>query len=103
MTLTNVEQALIELWQELLAVPRVEPHDDFLALGGHSLVAGQLANRVLDRFGVTLPLPVVYQATVLSDLAARIEELRIAGPSTTAPSPIRRARRRAVARPSNAG
>ena len=42
---------LIDLWQELLNVPRVGIHDDFFALGGNSLVAMRMLYRVEELCG----------------------------------------------------
>jgi acyl-CoA synthetase (AMP-forming)/AMP-acid ligase II len=39
---TDLESRLAEIWSELLKVERLGVHDDFFALGGHSLMAGRL-------------------------------------------------------------
>src|SRR5262249_47481734 len=41
-----VEQALAELWSELLKMERVGRHDHFFELGGHSLLAVTLLERM---------------------------------------------------------
>ena len=56
---------LIEIWQELLNVPRVGIHDDFFALGGNSLVAMRMLYRVEELSGrKLLPATLFRQATV---------------------------------------
>lgn len=56
---------LIELWQELLNVPRVGIHDDFFALGGNSLLAMRMLYRVEELCGrKLLPATLFRQATV---------------------------------------
>ncbi|MEV0644091.1 non-ribosomal peptide synthetase [Phytomonospora sp. NPDC050363] len=93
---TATERRLAEIWAEVLTLPRVGRHDDFLVVGGNSMHATRMTNRVRDRFGVSLPLPAVYQATRLADLAARVDALIATG--TAVPALVPRARRRAGAR-----
>lgn len=47
----EVEAAVLEWWQELLNVDSVKPGDRLLELGGNSLVATMLANRIELRWG----------------------------------------------------
>jgi acyl carrier protein len=42
----NVEAALAEFWAEVLEVDAVEPADRLLDLGGNSLAATMVANRI---------------------------------------------------------
>ncbi len=56
---------LIDLWQELLRVPRVGIHDDFFVLGGNSLLAMRMLARVEELSGKKLlPATLFRQATV---------------------------------------
>lgn len=43
---TETEAMLCQIWQEMLAIPRVGIHDDFFSLGGHSILAIRLAHRI---------------------------------------------------------
>ena len=56
MTATNtsrsVEATIAGYWRELLGAEAVNPSDDFLALGGNSMLATMLANRIEDELGV---------------------------------------------------
>ncbi|HEV2147590.1 MAG TPA: amino acid adenylation domain-containing protein, partial [Longimicrobiaceae bacterium] len=54
--LGEVEQALAEIWAEVLKVERVGRWDHFFDLGGHSLLAVQVASRVRQRLGAEVPL-----------------------------------------------
>jgi amino acid adenylation domain-containing protein len=72
---TDTEQALALLWAEVLERGRAGAGDDFFLSGGHSLLATQLAARIRERFAVELPLAAVFEAPVLSALAARIDAL----------------------------
>ena len=65
---------MAEIWQEVLGLDRVGVHDDFFALGGHSLAAVQIGAKIRGRFGVELNLrgffdspTVAHTVTVLAD------------------------------------
>ncbi|HSF44306.1 MAG TPA: amino acid adenylation domain-containing protein, partial [Thermoanaerobaculia bacterium] len=65
---TRKELRLAEIWTRLLGVPEVGVHDDFFALGGHSLLLLQMAGQVREAFGVDLPLAAVYRSPTIADL-----------------------------------
>jgi hypothetical protein len=67
------EEALAELWAEVLRVERVGRRDGFFELGGHSLLAVQVISRVRQLLGVEVALGVLFTAPVLEDLARELE------------------------------
>jgi amino acid adenylation domain-containing protein/non-ribosomal peptide synthase protein (TIGR01720 family) len=90
---TPVDQALAALWREVLAVEQVGIHDDFFALGGHSLTGAVVINRLQDLLGEAIPMGVIFDAPTVAglaaDLAARYPEQvrRIWGPESLARRP----------------
>ncbi len=78
---TDTEKLLARIWCELLGVARIGAEDDFFQLGGHSLIAAQLVKRVEIELGVDLDLRVLFGATRLDELAARIDTQREASTS----------------------
>ena len=44
--LGGLERQLVSIWQEVLGVQRIDVHDDFFDLGGHSLLTIQLHRRI---------------------------------------------------------
>jgi acyl carrier protein len=74
----KIEVALAEIFAELLRVERVGRRDHFFELGGHSLLALQVVSRVRQMMDLELPLAAVFEKPVLSALAERILELRLA-------------------------
>jgi aryl carrier-like protein len=76
-----VEETLARLWQELLKVERVGRRDNFFALGGHSLVAVTLMERMRRQalqanqaLGAELDVTDIFESPTLGELAARIRE-----------------------------
>ncbi|MBO9643774.1 MAG: amino acid adenylation domain-containing protein [Pseudacidovorax sp.] len=67
-----VEQALAAIWAEVLGVAQVGRDDHFFEIGGHSLLAAQVASRVRLALGVELPLRRVFEHPVLRYLAAQL-------------------------------
>ena len=65
------ERVLCALFEELLGHPGIGIDDDFFALGGHSLSALRLANRVRERLGGQVSVPDVFAAPTVAGLAAR--------------------------------
>ncbi|HEX6910941.1 MAG TPA: amino acid adenylation domain-containing protein, partial [Longimicrobium sp.] len=74
--LGGTEQALAEIWSELLGVERVGRQDHFFELGGHSLLAVRLVSRIRQVMGAEADLGVVFLRPVLAELA---EALAAAG------------------------
>jgi amino acid adenylation domain-containing protein/thioester reductase-like protein len=67
-----VEQALAEMWREVLQVDRVGRLDSFFDLGGHSLLALKALLRLNQSFGCTLRVLDLYNNPTVRELAARI-------------------------------
>ncbi len=70
---TPAEELLAGIWREVLGV-EAGAASDFFALGGHSLLIGQMLARVRSTFGADLPMQAVFEARTLGALARRIEE-----------------------------
>ena len=69
----EMEAVLAGAWTELLGVDQVGRHDNFFALGGHSLMAVRLLER-LRRQGLSLAVRDVFQKPVLSVLASTLRQ-----------------------------
>jgi amino acid adenylation domain-containing protein len=72
----ETEQALADIWAELLKVDRVGRHDNFFELGGHSLLAISLIEKMGQK-GLTADVRVVFTAPTLAKLAEAVEEEQI--------------------------
>ncbi len=70
------ERILLEIWEELLGVEGIGIHDNFMDLGGDSIVAAQIALRVFDAFRAELPWTSVFEVPTVAQMAADVERLR---------------------------
>ncbi|MGW0246372.1 non-ribosomal peptide synthase/polyketide synthase [Nocardia goodfellowii] len=71
---TEREQALAELFSEILGVARVGSDDDFFALGGHSLLATRLTSLIRATLGAEVPVRVIFDAPTVAELAPRLDD-----------------------------
>ncbi len=69
------EQALVEIWQEVLELDRVGVFDDFFDLGGHSLLINKVATRLKQKLGVELPLRTLFEVPTIAALAEILQSL----------------------------
>ncbi len=72
---TDIEEWVVATCARLLGVPQVGLRDRFFDLGGHSLLATQLIAHLRDEWSIELPLPEVFAAVDIGDLADRITDL----------------------------
>jgi hypothetical protein len=71
---TETEQRIVEVWQSILGLETVGIHDNFLELGGNSLLGIQLLSRLRQFFQVNLPLRVLFEAPTVGEMALAIED-----------------------------
>jgi hypothetical protein len=70
----EIEQALAQMWQQLLQVPKVGRQDDFFELGGNSLLAMHFISTVRSELRFELPLPELFMYPRLRQVAERLIE-----------------------------
>ena len=67
------EKQLCQIWRELFQVETIGVHDDFFAIGGHSLLAVRMFARIHETFNRSLPFSTLLQRPTVSELAAVLE------------------------------
>jgi thioesterase domain-containing protein len=68
-----LESQLVALWETLLGTVPIGIHDDFFALGGHSLLGAGMIAKVHDTLGADLPLRALFEAPTIAQFAKSIE------------------------------
>jgi amino acid adenylation domain-containing protein len=79
---TETEHVVAGIWADILGVARVGAHDDFFALGGHSLRATRVVSHVNKELGVDVPLRALFETPTLAGFAEQVER---AAPAREAP------------------
>ncbi len=75
---TDAELLAAEVWEAVLGVAEVGAHDDFFALGGHSLAATRVVGRLIAALDLAVPVRLLFEHPVLADFAAGLEALLLA-------------------------
>ena len=68
------EQKIVEIWEELLGVHPIGIHDEFLRLGGNSLLAIRVAAELREAFQIEFPLGALLKSGTVSEIALFVED-----------------------------
>jgi len=78
-----LEEVITGVWERVLGVRGIEPHQSFFALGGHSLLATQVISRLRDLLGVEVAFRTLFEHPTVAALSRVVQEER--RPSTLLP------------------
>lgn len=69
----ETETVVASVWEAVLGVSPIGIHDDFFALGGHSLAAAQIAGRVGEAFGIEVAVVAVFESPTVAELSCAVQ------------------------------
>ncbi|WP_083975621.1 non-ribosomal peptide synthetase [Kitasatospora mediocidica] len=72
---TALEKAVLAAWCEVLKTDRLGVHDDFFELGGYSLLAVGIMERLRPVLGASVPVGALFEHPTVARLAAHLEPL----------------------------
>lgn len=74
--LSTTTDKIIGYWKDVLKTDQIKPEDNFFDLGGHSLMASQVLNRINQAFGIALNFEDFFENGVVTELASLVDEKR---------------------------
>lgn len=77
---TEIEQAIAQLWQQLLQIEKVGINDNFFDIGGHSLLLVQVHAKLQDMFTVDIAITTLFEHPTIKSLAQYLTKVQ---PETT--------------------
>ena len=69
LTMSATEAVIAAVWRDVLGVPTVGSDDDFLAMGGDSLIAVRIATRLRERLGCEVAASSLFRGGTVAGLA----------------------------------
>lgn len=69
----STEQAVAEIWKEVLKVEQIGIKDNFFELGGHSLNATQLVSRLRRIYRIEIPISLIFETETIERLCEELE------------------------------
>ncbi|MDP4116453.1 MAG: acyltransferase domain-containing protein [Bacteroidota bacterium] len=74
--LNETQTFIADLWQEMLNIDHINIHDDFINLGGHSLLLIRSINTINHYFNIELPLNKVFKEPTIKNVEFLIYEIK---------------------------
>lgn len=70
---SELERAVAGIWAGALGHRRISLDDDFYGLGGHSLAMMRIRARILERYGVNIPIDAAFRCSTAKEMAQLLE------------------------------
>ena len=69
----EIEELLEAIWAEVMQLKKVGVHDNFIALGGHSLAAIRITTQINEELHLNFPLNVIFDLPTIAEYSTHIE------------------------------
>lgn len=73
---TPIEETLVNIWSKVLRITPIGIYDNFFQLGGDSILAAQIINRVRADLGIELSFLIFFQQPTIANMAIAIIQLQ---------------------------
>jgi acyl carrier protein len=73
---TQIEELIADIWRDVLKIDNLGIHDNFFALGGHSILAIQIISRLRDTFDKEVPLQLLFNCPTIATIADQLTSIR---------------------------
>ncbi len=71
---TEIENLVADVWQTVLGIKQISITEDFISLGGQSLLAIRIIARINEAIYINLPVSAIFKDVTIERLAKRVEE-----------------------------
>lgn len=72
---TELEQTITDIWRESMDATEIGIHDDFFALGGHSINASRIVSRTSATFGIDVAVRLIFEHRTVAEFSAVVEHI----------------------------
>jgi acyl transferase domain-containing protein len=69
----ELEQQIVEMWEDILGIKPIGINDNFFDLGGHSLLATLFLSQVLEKFQIRLELQSIFESPTIATIARLVK------------------------------
>lgn len=87
---TETERVIADVWAEVLGFDQFGRDDDFFDVGGHSVLATQVAARLRVAFGRDIPERALFDWPTVATLASAVPDYPVSDQDTRVPLARRR-------------
>lgn len=70
----EIEEILVEIWQDVIGLDKISTNYDFLEIGGNSLAAIRINSRIADAMDLEIPIASIFDNPTIKGLGGFIEE-----------------------------